>query len=92
MLVWDTRRFPFDDYESLQRAHVGFSSGEVRRSLTSNANSQRNAAGGSWQRRRRSRPALWALLDEYVAADARVAVVGAGNADDLPLVASPGSI
>jgi hypothetical protein len=52
------------------------------------ANAARNAAGGGWARRRRWRPAresCWALLDQYVAPGARVAIVGAGNGDDLPL-------
>lgn len=52
------------------------------------ANAIRNAAGGSWARRlrwRHAREACWALLDRHVAPGARVAVVGAGNGDDLPL-------
>ncbi len=52
------------------------------------ANATRNAAGGSWARRLRWRPAreaCWALLDRHIAPGARVAVVGAGNGDDLPL-------
>lgn len=52
------------------------------------ASARRNATGGGWQRRRRWQPArdaLWAFLDEHVAKGARVAIVGAGNGDDLPL-------
>lgn len=52
------------------------------------ANVWRNAGGGRWARRlrwHRAREACWALLDRHVIAGARVAVVGAGNGDDLPL-------
>lgn len=52
------------------------------------ANALRNAGGGTWARRlrwRQAREACWALLDQHVAPGARVAVVGAGNGDDLPL-------
>ena len=49
-----------------------------------------NNAKGDGARRRRWRPAraaAWALLDGLVARGARVAVAGAGNGHDLPLVA-----
>ncbi len=51
------------------------------------ANRRRNVRGGRDRRRRwtPARDALWTVLDERVAAGARVAVVGAGNGDDLPL-------
>jgi hypothetical protein len=52
------------------------------------ANVRRNAGGGTWARRlrwRRAREACWALLEQHVTAGARVAVVGAGNGDDLSL-------
>jgi hypothetical protein len=52
------------------------------------ANAANNARGDA-ARRRRWRPArvaAWALLDGLVAPGARVAVAGAGNGDDLPLV------
>lgn len=52
------------------------------------ANAQRNEGGGTWARHRRwrdARTACWALLEGHVALGARVAVVGAGNGDDLPL-------
>jgi hypothetical protein len=51
------------------------------------ANAANNAKGDA-ARRRRWRPArasAWALLDPEVAPGARVAVVGAGNGDDVPL-------
>src|SRR5215208_569314 len=51
------------------------------------ANVRRNA-GGEPDRRERwrsARDSLWNVLDRHVARGARVAVVGAGNADDLPL-------
>lgn len=51
------------------------------------ANVRRNAHGDA-DRRQRWRPAreaLWRVLDQEVEPAARVAVVGAGNADDLPL-------
>ncbi|HEY6759669.1 MAG TPA: hypothetical protein VI318_09270 [Baekduia sp.] len=47
-----------------------------------------NNARGQHARRRRWRPArdaAWALLEDLVTDGARVAVVGAGNGDDLPL-------
>lgn len=52
------------------------------------ANRRRNSAGGGWARRRRWQPArdaAWALLDRHVRSGDAVAVVGAGNGDDLPL-------
>jgi hypothetical protein len=58
------------------------------RSFVHAAAARRNAAGGGRMRRQRWRPArdaLWALLDQHLAVGARVAVVGAGNGDDLPL-------
>jgi len=48
----------------------------------------RNAGGGTWARRlrwRQAREACWALLEDHVVEGARVAIVGAGNGDDLPL-------
>jgi hypothetical protein len=51
------------------------------------ANASNNAKGDA-ARHRRWRPArreAWALLDPWVAPGARVAVVGAGNGNDLPL-------
>jgi len=56
-------------------------------SSTAEANRDNNARGGGW-RRRRWRPVravAWDFLDVHVAPGARVAVAGAGNADDLPL-------
>jgi hypothetical protein len=52
------------------------------------ANTRRNAAGGPG-RARRWRPArasAWALLERHIATGAAVAVIGAGNGHDLPLV------
>ena len=50
------------------------------------ANRRRNAArAGRHRRWRPAREALWALLDAHVPAGAHVAVVGAGNGDDIPL-------
>ena len=56
--------------------------------LVCSANARRNSHGGGWRRRRRWRPAraaLWALLDRHIEPGATVAIVGAGNGDDLPL-------
>jgi hypothetical protein len=57
------------------------------RGPASRANRQRNARAGAAriERWRPARNALWALLDPYVAAGDRVAVVGAGNGHDVPL-------
>jgi hypothetical protein len=57
------------------------------RGLASRANTQRNARGTAEriERWRSARDSLWSLLERYVPPDARVAVVGAGNGDDLPL-------
>lgn len=51
------------------------------------ANAANNAKGDAARRRRwkPAREAAWTLLEGLVASDARVAVVGAGNGDDLPL-------
>jgi hypothetical protein len=51
------------------------------------ANARRNGRASSDRpaRWRRARSELWAVLDPIVPAGARVAVAGAGNADDLPL-------
>ena len=51
------------------------------------ANVRRNARSDAdrLQRWLPARDALWNVLDRHVARGARVAVVGAGNADDLPL-------
>jgi hypothetical protein len=53
----------------------------------SRANAERNARGGAERLARwvPVRDALWSLLERYVPADARVAVVGAGNGHDVPL-------
>jgi len=57
------------------------------RGPASRANKQRNARATSarFERWRPARDSLWALLDPFVAAGARVAVVGAGNGHDVPL-------
>ena len=51
------------------------------------ANARRNAraTAARVERWQPARDALWALLDAYVDAGARVAVVGAGNGHDVPL-------
>lgn len=52
------------------------------------ANIARNAAGagdGRAQRWESARQAAWRLLERHVPANAQVAVIGAGNGDDLPL-------
>lgn len=51
------------------------------------ANSSRNAAAevGRHRRWKPARDALWRFLDPHLGDGARVAVLGAGNADDLPL-------
>ncbi|HEU4975441.1 MAG TPA: hypothetical protein VFT50_10165 [Baekduia sp.] len=51
------------------------------------ANAANNARSGRARRRRwrPARAAAWSVLERHVPAGARVAVVGAGNADDLPL-------
>jgi hypothetical protein len=51
------------------------------------ANSARNASAGAGRRRRwaPARDALWRFLEPQLEEGARVAVLGAGNADDLPL-------
>lgn len=51
------------------------------------ANVARNALGDDERARRWApvRDAAWRLLDQHVPWDARVAVLGAGNGDDLPL-------
>ena len=57
------------------------------RGPASRANTQRNAraTAARLERWRPARDALWTLLDPFVAAGARVAVVGAGNGHDVPL-------
>ena len=57
------------------------------RGPASRANKQRNAraTAARLERWRPARDSLWALLDPFVAASARVAVVGAGNGHDVPL-------
>ena len=57
------------------------------RGPASRANKQRNAraTAARFERWRPARDSLWALLDPFVAAGARVAVVGAGNGHDVPL-------
>jgi len=51
------------------------------------ANATRNAQAMWWRaaRWRPARAALWRLLERYVDPADRVAVIGAGNADDVPL-------
>lgn len=51
------------------------------------ANAARNAHRQTGRRARwaPTRDALWSLLEDHIAPGARVAVVGAGNGDDLPL-------
>ena len=51
------------------------------------ANVARNARAERDRRKRwaPARDALWAMLDDVVAPGARIAVVGAGNGDDLPI-------
>ena len=58
-----------------------------RQAPATSANVARNARAGHERHRRwaPARDALWAVLDPLVAPGARVAVVGAGNADTLPL-------
>ena len=57
------------------------------RGPASRANKQRNAraTAARLERWRPARDSLWALLDPFVAAGARVAVVGAGNGHDVQL-------
>jgi hypothetical protein len=67
---------------SVRSVHTG------SRSRLRDANARRNTAAGigrMW-RWRHARDAAWALLDRHIAPDATVAVVGAGNGHDLPLV------
>jgi SAM-dependent methyltransferase len=60
--------------------------GPAGASPAATANRRRNAARAGRRRRwRPARAALWRLLDAHVPAGARVAVLGAGNGDDLPL-------
>jgi SAM-dependent methyltransferase len=58
------------------------------RALNRTANVANNARGDGARRRRwkPARAAAWALLDAELARGARVAVAGAGNGDDLPLL------
>jgi hypothetical protein len=53
--------------------------------LAANARRNGRASADRPARWRRARSELWAVLDPIVPAGARVAVAGAGNADDLPL-------
>jgi hypothetical protein len=53
--------------------------------LRANATRNGQATGARTARWRGARDELWALLDRHVAPGARVAVVGAGNGDDVPL-------
>ena len=57
------------------------------RAPATTANIARNARGGSDRRARwePARDALWQLLEPHLAGKPSIAVVGAGNADDLPL-------
>ncbi len=59
----------------------------AHRSPAHAANATRNAQTTRWRaaRWRSARTALWRLLDRHVDPEDRVAVVGAGNADDVPL-------
>ncbi len=58
-----------------------------RRAPVRAANASRNAGAGFGRRRRwaPARDALWDFLGPHLADGARVAIVGAGNGDDLPL-------
>ncbi len=58
-----------------------------RQAPATRANIARNAHGTADRRARwaPARDALWRLVEPHLAAGASVAVVGAGNADDLPL-------
>src|ERR1700753_1159759 len=51
------------------------------------ANASRNAEAGFGRRRRwtPARDALWDFVEPWIEDGARVAIVGAGNGDDLPL-------
>ena len=57
------------------------------RGPASRANAERNARATAARLERwgPARDALWALLEPYVTAGARVAVIGAGNGHDVPL-------
>lgn len=61
--------------------------GGAHRSPAHAANTARNAQAMWWRtaRWRPARTALWRLLDRHVAPENVVAVIGAGNAHDLPL-------
>jgi len=60
-------------------------------SLAGHANRRRNrrAPADRAVRWRHARDELWCVLDPLVAGGARVAVVGAGNGDDVPLARQP---
>ena len=60
---------------------------QMRKRPARSANLSNNAKGDRARHRRwaPARAAAWALLDTVVAEGARVAVVGAGNGDDVPL-------
>ena len=60
---------------------------ERLRAPATKANTVRNARAeiDRYARWAPARDALWQLLDTHMHHDTRVAIVGAGNADDLPL-------
>jgi SAM-dependent methyltransferase len=60
---------------------------QARKPIALEANASNNARGDAARHRRwrPARTAAWALLDGVVGPGATVAVVGAGNGDDLPL-------
>jgi hypothetical protein len=80
-----------DPDQTLNRAAMSATRPRPRSGVSGGAALAANAANnarGDGARRRRWKPvraAAWALLDGEVARGARVAVVGAGNGDDLPL-------
>lgn len=57
----------------------------MSRAAAANATNNAKTTGARRRRWGVARDAAWALLDDVVADGARVAVVGAGNGDDLPL-------
>lgn len=57
----------------------------MSRAAAANAINNAKATGARRRRWGAVRDAAWALLDPVVGAGARVAIVGAGNGDDLPL-------
>ncbi|MGD9734130.1 MAG: hypothetical protein AB7V58_00755 [Solirubrobacterales bacterium] len=79
-------RTTIDARSSLHRAQATFDQRRLRApSLV--ANSARNARAEVDRRERwaPARDALWRFLDPHIDEGARVAILGAGNGDDLPL-------